>query len=165
MLCRRISCIQAPLHRVNLDPEPPAPKQDTMNFESRGLTYKDLSIHKDIVKDTASHIVQYNGAAGDFRLVTVSVALRVYPQLPGSAAPPPPPSPPPNGSPHPPCGVVRLWVASLPPLWCGVVWFGCGLWWFPPFPPCGVLWLVVGYLLPTCLLTIIALLTVGARSL
>ena len=27
------------------------------------------------------------------------------------------------------------------------------------------LWLVVGYLLPTCLLTIIALLTVGARSL
>ena len=104
----------------------------------------------------------------------------------------------------------------LPPLWCGVlvgcfplrpcgvVWFGCGLWWFPPFPPCGVvwvgcldllgvfgkpmlmmilmmmmtiiliiiitiilvfLWLVVGYLLPTCLLTIIALLTVGARSL
>ena len=27
------------------------------------------------------------------------------------------------------------------------------------------LWLVVGYLLPTCLLTIIALSTVGARSL
>ena len=26
-------------------------------------------------------------------------------------------------------------------------------------------WLVVGYLLPTCLLTIVALLTVGARSL
>ena len=119
---------------------------------------------------------------------------------------PTPPSPP-NGSPPPPCAVVRLWVASLPPLWCGVVvgcfllpcgvvWFGCGLWWFPLFPPCGVvlvgwfppacldlpgvfgrpmlmmilmmmmiimiiiitiilvfLWLVVGYLLPTCLLT------------
>ena len=90
-----------------------------------------------------------------------------------------------------------------------MVWFGCGLWWFPPFPPCGVvwvgwfppacldllgvfgkpmlmmilmmmmmtiimiiiitiilafLWLVVGYLLPTCLLTII-ILTVGPRSL
>ena len=104
------------------------------------------------------------------------------------------------------CGVV---VGCFPPP-CGVVWFGCGLWWFPPFPPCGVvwvgwfppacldllgvfgkpmlmmilmlmmmriimiiiitiilvfLWLVVGYLLPTCLLTIIALLTVGARSL
>ena len=125
-----------------------------------------------------------------------------------------------------------LWVASLPPLWCGVVvgcfplpvvwcgsgvgcfprpcgvvWFGCGLWWFPPFPPCGVvwvgwfppacldllgvfgkpmlmmilmmmmtiimiiiitiilvfLWLVVQYLLPTCLLTIMALSTVGPR--
>ena len=102
------------------------------------------------------------------------------------------------------CGVV---VGCLPPP-CGVVWFGCGLWWFPPFPPCGVvwvgwfpsacldllgvfgkpmlmmilmmmmmmmtivmniiitiilvfLWLVVGYLLPTCLLTIVALLTVG----
>ena len=56
-----------------------------MNFQSRALTYKDLSslsIHKDTVKDTASHIVQYNGAAGDFRLVTVS-ALRVHPtQIP-----------------------------------------------------------------------------------
>ena len=103
------------------------------------------------------------------------------------------------------CGVV---VGCFPPP-CGVVWFGCGLWWFPPFPPCGVvwvgvppacldllgvfgkpmlmmilmmmmmtiimiiiitiifvfLWLVVGYLLPTCLLTIMALLTVGPRSL
>ena len=146
------------------------------------------------------------------------------------AVPPPLPAMVPS---QPPCGVVWWWVASLPPLWCGVVWsglvwcgvawrgvvwfpppcgvvwFGCGLWWFPPFPPCGVvwvgwfppacldllgvfgkpmlmmilmmmmtivmiiiitiilvfLWLVVGYLLPTCLLTIIALLTVGARSL
>ena len=98
------------------------------------------------------------------------------------------------------CGVV---VGCFPPL-CGVVWFGCGLWRFPPFPPCGVvwvgwfppacldllgvfgkpmlmmmmmtaimiiiitiilvfLWLVVGHLLPTCLLTIMALLTVGPR--
>ena len=108
--------------------------------------------------------------------------------------------------PPPPCGVV---VGCFPPP-CGVVWFGCGLWWFPPFPPLwrgvgwvvppscldllGVfgkpmlmmilmmmmmtiimiiiitiilvfLWLVVGYLLPTCLLTIMALLTVGPRSL
>ena len=100
-------------------------------------------------------------------------------------------------------------VGCFPPP-CGVVWFGCGFWWFPPFPPCGVvwvgwfppacldllgvfgkpmlmmilmmmmmtiimiiimtiifvfLWLVVGYLLPTCLLTIMALLTVGPRSL
>ena len=29
----------------------------------------------------------------------------------------------------------------------------------------GFLWLVIGYLLPTCLLTIISLLTVGGRSL
>ena len=121
---------------------------------------------------------------------------------------PPPPRPmvlpPPCGA---WCGVV---VGCFPPP-CGVVWFGCGLWWFPPFPPCGVvwvgwfppacldllgvfgkpmlmmilmmmmmmtiimiiiitiilvfLWLVVGYLLPTCLLTIMALLTVGPRSL
>ena len=134
MLCRRISCIQAPLHRVNLDPEPPAPKQDTMNFESRGLTYKDLSIHKDIVKDTASHIVQYNGAAGDFRLVTVSVALRVYPQLPGSAAPPPP-SPPPMVPPTPP--VVWCGCGLLPSPHCGVVWCGSGVGFggSPPSPP------------------------------
>ena len=71
-----------PFHRLDLDPKPHAPKQDNLNFQSRALTYKDLSIHKDIAKDTASHIVQYNGAAGDFRLVTVS-ALRVHPtQLP-----------------------------------------------------------------------------------
>ena len=129
-----------------------------------------------------------------------------------------PPPPPP-----PPCGVVWLWVASLPPLWCSAVWCGCGVasplpvvWCgsgvgfggSPPSPPvawCGLgfppacldllgvfgkpmlmmilmmmmtiimiiiitiifvfLWLVVGYLLPTCLLTIMALLTVGPRSL
>ena len=135
---------------------------------------------------------------------------------PGSAVPPP--LPPPMVPPHPPplwCGVVVGCFPPPPVVWCGVVvgcfpppcgvvWFGCGLWWFPPFPPCGVVWvgwfppacldllthahddfdddddddnhdhhyhnhlsvsLVVGYLLPTCLLTIIALLTVGARSL
>ena len=38
--------------------------------------------------------------------------------------------------PHPPCGVVWWWVASLPPLWCGVVWCGCGL--LPPSLWCGV---------------------------
>ena len=42
------------------------------------------------------------------------------------------------------CGVV---VGCLPPA-CGVVWFGCGLWWFPPFPPCGVVW--VGWFPPAC---------------
>ena len=109
-----------------------------------------------------------------------------------------------NGSPPPPwCGVVvgcfppPLWcgavVGCFPPP-CGVVWFGCGLW-FPPacLDLLGVfgkpmlmmilmmmmtiimiiimtiilvfLWLVVGYLVPTCLLTIMALLTVGPRSL
>ena len=108
--------------------------------------------------------------------------------------PSPPPLPPPNGSSPPPpplcgvvvgcfppplwCGVVWLWVASpLPVVWCGS---GVGFGGSPPSPPvawCGLggsplhvwilvfLWLVVGYLLPTCLLTIIALLTVGARSL
>ena len=30
-----------------------------------------------------------------------------------------------------------------------MVWFGCGLWWFPPFPPCGVVW--VGWFPPACL--------------
>ena len=71
-----------PFHRLDLDPKPHAPKQDNLNFQSRALTYKDLSFHKDTVEDTASHIVQYNGAARDFRLVTVS-ALRVHPtQLP-----------------------------------------------------------------------------------
>ena len=129
---------------------------------------------------------------------------------------PPPPPPPANGFPPSWCGCglfpsPSLWCGAVvaPSLWCGVVWFGCGLWWFPPFPLCGVgwvgwfppacldllgvfgkpmlmmilmmmmtiimiiiitiilvfLWLVVGYLLPRCLLTIIALLTVGARSL
>ena len=91
------------------------------------------------------------------------------------------------------CGVVWFgcglwWFPPFPP--CGVVWVG----WFPPacLDLLGVfgkpmlmmilmmmmiimiiiitiilvfLWLVVGYLLPTCLLTMIALLTVGARSL
>ncbi len=96
--------------------------------------------------------------------------------------------------PSPPCGVVWLgcglwWLPPFPP--CGVVWVG----WFPPacLDPLGVfrkpmlmmilmmmmtitmiiiitiilvfLWLVVGYLLPTCLLTIMALLTLGPRSL
>ena len=88
------------------------------------------------------------------------------------------------------CGVVRVWalvVLPLPPLWRGVGWV------VPPvcLDLLGVfgkpmlmmilmmmmtiimiiiitiilvfLWLVVGYLLPTCLLTIIALLTVGAH--
>ena len=130
---------------------------------------------------------------------------------PGSADPPPQWFPPPVVGCFPPplwCGV---FVGCFPPP-CGVVWFGCGLWWLPPFPPCGVvwvgwfppacldllgvfgkpmlmmilmmmmmmmtvimiiiitiilvfLWLVVGYLLPTCLLTIMALLTVRPRSL
>ena len=88
--------------------------------------------------------------------------------IPVRPAPPPPPMVPP-----PPCGVVRLWVASLPPLWCGVVWCGavrCGVVWcgcgllppslwcgvvrvwalvVPPFHPCGVVW--VGWFLPACL--------------
>ena len=56
--------------------------------------------------------------------------------------PVPPPPMVPHGCgllPSPPvvcCGVV---VGCFPPP-CGVVWFGCGLWWFPPFPPCGVVW-------------------------
>ena len=110
---------------------------------------------------------------------------------------------------HRTVGLVWCGCGLLPSPPCGVVRFGCGLWWFPPFPPCGVvwvgwfrpacldllgvfgkpmlmmilmmmmtmimiiiitiilvcLWLVVGYFLPLCLLTIIALLTVGARSL
>ena len=45
-----------------------------------------------------------------------------------------PKAPPPQWFPPPPRTPV---VASLPPLWCGVVWFGCGLWWFPP---CGMVW-------------------------
>ena len=90
------------------------------------------------------------------------------------------------------CGVVRVWalvVPPLPPLWRGVGWV------VPPcmFGSAWSAWqthahddfdddddddnhdhhyhnhlsvsLVVGYLLPTCLLTIIALLTVGAPSL
>ena len=102
------------------------------------------------------------------------------------------------------CVCVRIYI-YMPP--CGVVWFGCGLWWFPPSPPCGVVWVgwfppacldllgafgkpmlmmilmmmmmtiimiiimtiilvfLFGYLLPTCLLTIMALLSVGPRSL
>ena len=92
------------------------------------------------------------------------------------------------------CGVVRVGVGfgGSPPSPCGVVWVG---WFPPAFLDLlgvfgkpmlmmilmmmmmtiimiinitiilGFLWLVVGYLLPTCLLTIIALLTVGARSL
>ena len=95
----------------------------------------------------------------------------------------------------PPCGVVWFgcglwWFPPLPPLWCGVGWvvppctFGSA--WGVCKPMLMMilrmmmmtiimiiiitiilvfLWLVVGYLLPTCLLTIIALLTVGARSL
>ena len=94
----------------------------------------------------------------------------------------------------PPCGVVWFgcglwWFPPSPP--CGGVWVG----WFPPscLDLLGVfgkpmlmmilmmmmtiimiiiitiivvfLWLVVGYLLPTCLLTIMAVLTVGPRSL
>ena len=68
---------------------------------------------------------------------------------------PPPPMVPPNRPPvvvgcFPPpfvvrCGVV---VGCFPPP-CGVVWFGCGLWWFPPFTPCGVVW--VGWFPPACL--------------
>ena len=85
-----------------------------------------------------------------------------------------------------------VWALVVPPFPpCGVVWVG----WFPParLDLLGVfgkpmlmmilmmmmtiimiiiitiilvcLWLVVGYLLPTCLLTIMALLTVGPRSL
>ena len=57
-----------------------------------------------------------------------------------------PPPPPPMVLPPPPwCGAVvgcfppPVVVGCFPPP-CGVVWFGCGLWWFPPFPPCGVVW-------------------------
>ena len=91
------------------------------------------------------------------------------------------------------CGVVRVWalvVPPLPPLWRGVGWVvppACldllGVFGKPMLMMILMLmmmrivmiiiiaiilvflWLVVGYLLPTCLLTIIALLTVGARSL
>ena len=125
---------------------------------------------------------------------------------PGSTGHPPPPPPMVPPPPHLWCGVV---VGCFPPP-CGVVWFGCGLWWFPPLPPCGVVWVgwfppacldllgvfgkpmlmmilmmmmmtivmiiivtiilvflwsVVENLLPTCLLTIMALLTVAPRSL
>ena len=70
------------------------------------------------------------------------------------------------------CGVV---VGCFPPLlWCGVVWLWVAS---PPSMMMTIimiiiitiilvfLWLVVGHLLPTCLLTIMALLTVGPRSL
>ena len=65
---------------------------------------------------------------------------------------PPPPLPPPNGSPPPPPrGVVWLWLASLPLLWCGVVWCGCGL--FPPLggSPLPPLWRGVGWVVPPCM--------------
>ena len=98
---------------------------------------------------------------------------------PGSAVPPP--LPPPMVPPHPPlwCGVVVGCFPPPPVVWCGVVvgcfpppcgvvWFGCGLWWFPPFTPCGVVWvgwfplhvwICLGCLANPCFST------VGARSL
>ena len=53
-----------------------------MNFQSKGMTFKDLSIHENATEDTTSHIAQCNDAAGDFRPVTVSVAMCVLPPLP-----------------------------------------------------------------------------------
>ena len=86
--------------------------------------------------------------------------LYIYIYDPGSAVPPPPP-PPQWFLPTPPlwCGVVVGCFPPPPVVWCGVVvgcfpppcgvvWFGCGLWWFPPFTPCGVVWVVVP---PACL--------------
>ena len=107
--------------------------------------------------------------SGTFRVLRIHTYVITYVQThvciydPGSAVPPPLP-PPPMVPPHPPpplwCGVVVdcfpppavVWcgvvVGRFPPP-CGVVWFGCGLWWFPPFPPCGVVW--VGWFPPACL--------------
>ena len=68
-----------------------------MNFQSKGMTFKDLSIHENTIEDTTSNIVECNNAAGDFRLVTVSVALCEFPPMVdhGGASyyghPPPPP--------------------------------------------------------------------------
>ena len=73
----------------------------------------------------------------------IYIYVYVYIYDPGSADPPLLPA---QWFPPPPwCGVV---VGCFPPP-CGVVWFGCGLWWFPPFPPCGVVW--VGWFPPACL--------------
>ena len=64
-------------------PTPQAPNQDhNMNFQSKAMTLKDLSIHENAIEDTTSHISQCNNAEGDFRLVTVSVAVCVLPPLP-----------------------------------------------------------------------------------
>ena len=92
------------------------------------------------------------------------------------------------------CGVVQVWalvVPPLPPLWRGVGWvvppcmFGSawGVWQthahddiddddddnhdhhYHNHLSVSLVGMVAGYFLPTCLLTIIALLTVGARSL
>ena len=114
---------------------------------------------------------------------------------PGSAGPPLHPLPPPlpplsrlprcgsgvgfGGSPpFPPCGVV--WVGWFPPAcWDLLEVFGKPMLMMILMMMMMMtiimiiiitiilvfLWLVVGYLLPTCLLTIVALLTVGARSL
>ena len=80
----------------------------------------------------------------------IYIRIYIYIYDPGSAVPPPPP---PMVPPHPPlwCGVVVGCFPPPPVVWCGVVvgcfpppcgvvWFGCGLWWFPPFTPCGVVW-------------------------
>ena len=57
-----------------------------MNFESKGMTFKDLNIHENTSKleDTTSHIVQYNNAAGGFRLVAGSVAPYEFPPTPST---------------------------------------------------------------------------------
>ena len=46
------------------------------------MPFKDLIIHENTIEDTTSHIAQYNNAAGDFRLVSVSVAPREFPPTP-----------------------------------------------------------------------------------
>ena len=50
-----------------------------MNFDSKGMTLEVLSIHENTIEDATSHIVQHNNAAGDFRRVTVAVALCEFP--------------------------------------------------------------------------------------
>ena len=57
-----------------------------MNFESKGMTFKDLNIHENTIKleDTTSHIVHYNNAAGGFRLVAGSVAPCEFPPTPST---------------------------------------------------------------------------------
>ena len=92
----------------------------------------------------------------------------IYIYDPGSAVPPP--LPPPQW--FPPTAPLLLWVASLPPLWCGVVWLwvasrlpvvwcgsGVGFGGSPPSTPvawCGLggsplhVWICLGCLVNPC---------------